>query len=146
MIRRRGNPIFRFPHYLVTCFLAVFLLSSCVSLSDPESSQEINSDVVGVVTNHQTIGQTFISRRPRLDGIILWMESDRQNSLLTVELFHTPQDENPLFISTISLQENKTKILIMGWMGKKKESYYSLSHTLDHIIENITCNIFNNMI
>lgn len=40
-----------------------------------------------------------------------------------------------------TVQEHKTKILIMGWMGKKKESYYSLSHTLDHIIENITCDL-----
>ncbi len=40
-----------------------------------------------------------------------------------------------------TVQENKSKILIMGWMGKKSESYYSLSHTLDHIIENIMCNL-----
>ena len=56
--------------------LILILLSSCVSLIDPESSQEINSKIIGTIEPGNHVGQTFISRRPRFNGLKLWLSPD----------------------------------------------------------------------
>ena len=82
--------------------LIVFLLitSSCITLYDPESSQEWNSDIIGVLTPEKQIGQSFVSRRPRLNNIQLWLREASPGSspdaVLWVRLYYSVQDQQPL--------------------------------------------------
>lgn len=87
----------------VFCLLmlaAAGLLTGCVSMSDPEESQEYRSDVVATVQAGQVVGQTFVSRRARLNGIQLWLRAGPEpaapGATLTVQLYHAPGDLSPL--------------------------------------------------
>ncbi len=87
--------------------------SGCVTMKDPEASQVFSADVVGVVQPGQMVGQTFISRRPDLNGIELWLRPEpgsSQEGSLTFELFHSPQDSQPLVSRTLSYQDINTYI------------------------------------
>jgi hypothetical protein len=93
----------------IRCFTFLFIsliillsLTGCVSMSDPEASQDYSAQVVGIASGEQEVGQTFISRRPRLDGITLWMTGNDTPGNLTLRLFLTPQDKEPVFAATIS--------------------------------------------
>lgn len=96
----------RFKSRLSVFFLlllsGIFLLflTGCVTLRDIEASQEQSSVVVGVVDAEHSLGQTFVSRRGRLNGFSLWLglapdTSIRQGELI-VRLFHTPQETIPI--------------------------------------------------
>jgi hypothetical protein len=76
-------------------------LSGCVTLPDPESTQDNKTDTIGQATPTQTIGQSFVSRRARLEGIGLWLSTDDSDGTLVVELFHRLDDPSPL--STLKL-------------------------------------------
>ena len=54
-------------------FFACLLLSSCTSLRDPEASQEQRTDTVATLNPGIRVGQSFVSRRPRLDGLDIWV-------------------------------------------------------------------------
>src|SRR5665647_360220 len=55
-------------------------LSGCVTLTDLESSQDYTSDVVGILDVRTSLGQSFISRRPNLNGLVIWLNLvPRQN-------------------------------------------------------------------
>jgi hypothetical protein len=73
-------------------------LSGCVTLSDPEVSQEYRSHTLGSIAPGQSAGQTFISRRPHLNTVTLWLkaDSDDPQKKVLAELFHSPQDRQPL--------------------------------------------------
>ncbi len=87
----------------------LLLLTSCVTLSDPEASQEFRADVVSVVKDGETAGQTFISRRPGLDSIQVWPRlaapSSQPQGSLTMKLYHSPQDAQPLLTFRLSFDE-----------------------------------------
>ena len=98
---------------LVTSFLFMVLLitmAGCVTFNDPEVSQEYNSDPIGILDSHTTIGQTFIARRPNSNGITLWLTTqssqddspttDSQNSIV-IKLYHLPTDDTPIFTTSI---------------------------------------------
>ncbi len=76
------------------------LLSGCVTLKDPEASQEYTGDVAARLAPGQAVGQTFISRRARLSEIQLWLRQVQMptaaDPFLTVELYHTPNDPQPI--------------------------------------------------
>jgi len=96
---------------LLACLLALCLAGctdfqgrsgfSIVTLPDPEASQENTQAVVASAGPGQTVGQTFITRRPRLNGLTLWVDASPQDGALQVELYHTPTGEPPLFTQTI---------------------------------------------
>jgi hypothetical protein len=75
-------------------------LSACVTLKDPEASQEYTADVVATIAGGQSAGQTFISRRPRLNQVQLWLRQarppDQPDSLVIAELYTSPQADQPL--------------------------------------------------
>src|SRR4030042_5214318 len=48
-------------------------ISGCVTLADFNSSQEYASDTVGVLDAQTNLGQSFVSRRPNLNGITIWL-------------------------------------------------------------------------
>lgn len=101
--RRSGGITYLFISLTLMLFAAA--LSGCVTLTDVETSQEHARDPLGVVGPDSSIGQTFTSRRPRLNGFSFTAgtvspASNGSQSLL-VELFHSPQDERPLFSTTV---------------------------------------------
>ncbi len=97
-IARRINPARIAPVLLVV--LLTLIAGGCVTLDDPEASQDFRSQVVAVVRPEQSVGQTFVARRAPLKTIQLWLrlESDSasQTGMLTAELYHAPGENSPL--------------------------------------------------
>jgi hypothetical protein len=95
-------------------------LSGCVTMADPEASQDYTSDAVGVLSPQTNLGQSFISRRPNLNGITLWLtsSSDQTNNTLSntinIKLFHAPGEQIPVFSTSINppASENNTPLTI----------------------------------
>jgi hypothetical protein len=89
--------------------LAAFLLSSsaCVTLKDPETSQEYRTDVVANLPAGSLAWQSFISRRPGLNGIQLWLRPASGQEIppeayLRVELHRDSTGTQPVFITQLS--------------------------------------------
>jgi hypothetical protein len=90
------------------------LLSGCITLNDPEASQEYNQQIVGTVNSNTTVGQIIRTNRDRMNGITFWLsqaspEVTSGNGYLTVKLFDTPTSNTPIFaisISTTSIRDN----------------------------------------
>lgn len=82
---------------IVICALAL-LLTGCVTMADPEASQEYRTEVIAVIGPGESIGQSFISRRPRLNSVTVWLSllpgeaSDAENTpaILTAKLYSSP--------------------------------------------------------
>ncbi len=88
---------------LFTCLLAS--IPSPITLTDPETAQESSRDIIGSVSEGQTIGQSFVSRRSGLNSITLWLslaDADQPNGgALDIELYHTPQDQWPVYTTSL---------------------------------------------
>jgi len=100
----------RLPVYFLALILITLSLAGCVTLADFNSTQEYSSDVVSTLEASTSLGQTFISRRPRLNGITIWisvpdMQSNPQDTggsnPITIKLFHSPEELTPVFSTTI---------------------------------------------
>jgi hypothetical protein len=96
--------------YFLALILITLSLAGCVTLTDFDSTQEYSSDVVSTLDPSTSLGQTFISRRPHLNGITVWIsvpdtQSDHQDTSgsnpITVKLFHSPEDSASVFSTTI---------------------------------------------
>lgn len=76
----------------VLAFL-VAVLSGCVSLRDPEASQEYSGDVVARLAPGKSIAQSFVSRRSGYNGMQLWLrqagEPPAPDAVITAELYRT---------------------------------------------------------
>ena len=103
------------PHsqwFLILLLLGLALITSgCVTMKDPEASQDYSADVIGVVQPGQVVGQTFVSRRSGLNSIELWLRPEpdsAQEGSLRIELFHSPQDSHPLVSTTVSYHDIST--------------------------------------
>ena len=123
-----GNRVARFSSFwtalsLVTFSLVILSLASCASLPDPETSQDYNKDVVAVVSSDHSVGQTFISRRPRLDSITVWLESDTPNTSINLTLFFTPEGD-PIFTSTVGISNGQTRFEISPQPRMPNQVYY----------------------
>ncbi len=118
-------------------FFFIIITSGCVTLADPEASQEYNADKVGILDAQTSLGQSFVSRRPNLNGIKIWVSSlsgqanAANNSLsktIKVRLFHTAGDETPIFVTTatapISGNNIPISINIPGLKDPAGQSYY----------------------
>jgi len=98
--------------------LSLVLLTSCITLKDPEASQEFRGHVVGILHEGQSIGQTFVSRRSRLNGVQLWLRLVERNSqdggTLTLEMRHSMEDTLPIVSIPVSFNtlENNFPITI----------------------------------
>jgi len=82
----------------------LFGLTGCVTLADPEASQEYHREVVGVIEGDYTISQSFVSRRPNFNGVWLWLEGEAQatpGAYLYVELYLAHQ-ETPVIVQRLS--------------------------------------------
>ncbi len=94
---------------LVFITLYLLLLSSCVTLNDPESSQEYRSHPIAEITPDQDFGQVFVSRRPKLNRLQVWLQIPQQASDLDFKviasLFNQPTESEPLATVTLSKDE-----------------------------------------
>lgn len=103
-VKRRAKPRDRWM-ILLACLLAATLTScggfSIVTLPDPETSQEQTPSYVATASEGQTVGQTFLSWRPRLNSLTLWVKTASEAGVLQAELYHTPADEWPIFTQSI---------------------------------------------
>ena len=89
--------------YLALSFILILLtllLTGCVTLRDPEASLEYNGDIVATIDSTHSAGQSFVSRRPRLVNVQLYLRKASAESLdsdiLSAALYHSPQDSQPL--------------------------------------------------
>jgi hypothetical protein len=76
------------------------LLTGCVTLRDPEASLEYNGDIIATIDSEHSVGQSFISHRPRLVNVQLYLRKAstqaKDTDLLTAALYHSPDDDLPL--------------------------------------------------
>jgi hypothetical protein len=114
--------------------LLPLLLSACVTLPDPETSQENNTEILlaGGETNGAT-GQTFTARRPRLNGLTFWVTLDTPSetgqSWVTVRLYASPEQASQagpaLFNTHISLQNSgPISVSVPPLEGGAGQQYY----------------------
>jgi hypothetical protein len=118
---------------IVLLILLALILTGCVTLSDPEESQEFNQHTVGIIDPTLSVGQSFISRRPFLNGITLWVEALPDNepqtqSHLTIDLYYSPGDQTPIFTTQIPShtigEVAPIKIDIPPQSGTPGQAYY----------------------
>ena len=122
------------PGFLIVIILSL-INSGCVTLSDPETSQVNHEQTVYIGAPEQTIGQSFVSRRPHLNSITIWLNPESNVGDLTVALFNTPQDSEPLLskkISVTSLIPNQGFHFEFQPIGKSPNTKYYLEiHSLN---------------
>ncbi len=118
---------------LAACLAVLVLVcSACVTLQDPEGSQEYRSDTAAVLAPGQEVGQTFMSRRPGLNGLTLWLhpEPDSPQDGFSLELYHSPQDPAPLAAFPFSYddvaQDNQISVSFAPLNDPPGETYYVL--------------------
>ena len=99
-VKRNKSLISRRLISLSVLILICLLLTGCVTLRDPEASYEYNSDIVATIDPAHNVGVSFISRRPRLVNLQLYMRKASAQALdtdvLTAALYHSPDDDQPL--------------------------------------------------
>jgi hypothetical protein len=82
------------PAFLLAGLLLISGLTGCVTLKDPEVSQEQSRVVIGTLEGGHTVAQSFISRRAKLNGVWLWMNvaqgRETDEAKLILQLFHAP--------------------------------------------------------
>jgi hypothetical protein len=95
------------------CFVILLffplLLTGCITLPDPETSQENNLEIISDVT-----GQSFVARRPHLNGLTLWVKRDptteNQQAWITARLYSSLQQASqgllPLYNTHISIRSS----------------------------------------
>ena len=85
----------------------VLILSACVNLQDPESSQEYRSDTIAELQSGHTFGQSFVSRRDNLQNIQVWLrpslDSNQAVGRLIAELYRKPGEGAPLYSASFDL-------------------------------------------
>lgn len=87
---------------LIVVLLSIFL-SGCVTINDPESAQDNYTKLIGSVSDSQTVGQSFVSRRGRLNGITLWFSSDTEpGKTVSLQLFRAGDFVFPIFSTTFN--------------------------------------------
>jgi hypothetical protein len=87
--------------------ICLLFLSGCITLNDPESSQEFRSNTIAEITPDQDFGQTFVSRRPKLNRLQLWLQIPEQEATedfqIIATLYHEPDVlSQPLARVTVS--------------------------------------------
>jgi hypothetical protein len=129
-----------------TAFIAVLFLclslSGCVTLKDPEASQEYTADAVASVAPGYEAGQTFISRRPRLNQVQLWLRQARPPvnpaGKVIAELYASPQAAQPLARVPIPYTQITRSLLVTIPIPPQGEapdqSYYLVLKTNDGMV------------
>jgi hypothetical protein len=133
----RNIPGTRFFSILIMIVLLGVGLSSCVTINDPEASQDYTADTVGTLDARTILGQSFVSRRPDFNGLTVWVSqlnktadsvSLANSNNLEVQLFTAPGDRVPIFSTTIVIPPSGTQlpinISIPNQANPPGQSYY----------------------
>jgi hypothetical protein len=142
LLTARNSLYIKYVALIILFFLLITGTSSCVTLADPEASQEYSADRIGVVDAQTSLGQSFLSRRPNLNAITIWLSSpsgqvNTTNGLvkktIKVDIFHSPNDINPVYSTFItapaSASNAQISIKITGIHEPAGQSYYLLLST-----------------
>lgn len=106
---------------IILLALIAVSISGCVTFTDPEASQDFNSDAIGALDSQSSIGQSFISRRANVNGITIWLtvsspQSDINHASLShslnIRLFHTAEETLPVYTTTINTPPSGDRIPI----------------------------------
>lgn len=113
-------------YYALCLFLFVLMLTTtgCVSLNDPEVSQEFFTDRVAVIDPQTTVIQSITTHRSGLDSITVWLStpSDQNNpqtttatETLNVAIYHDSIETNPVFKTSLvtTLTQNITPVTVL---------------------------------
>lgn len=104
--------------------IGLIAIAGCTTLQDPEASQAFNSDVVGTISPGHPIGQTFTHRRERFNGITFWVEVEESGNDLTLDLFHSPKDQTPIFSTTVQVNSGANLISIPPQPDPPNQNYF----------------------
>ncbi len=123
--------------YIPLVFSLFSLLTACVTLKDPEGSQLHQTAVIGKVDAQSSFGQSFVSRRGQFNGIDLWLsidpESQERTGTLFIELYHNPEQANPLAVVPLSFsdiaQSRPVTISFPPQAGSPGQDYYLSMNT-----------------
>lgn len=127
---------------IVVIFLLLILsisISGCVTMNDPEASQDYTADPLRVLDAQSSLGQSFVSRRPNLNGITIWVTRTTAKTaatpssdpnILTVKLFFAPENSKPVLSKTVAIPASGTNlpisITIPNQQNPGGQSYYLL--------------------
>jgi hypothetical protein len=105
--------------------LALISLSACVTLQDPETSQDNRGQVVATLEPGVVVEQQFSTRRPDLNQIIIWLKVEKQSESptdrLMIELLPDRADATPLITVSYRLDSLKGTSSLMIPLAKKNE-------------------------
>jgi len=125
--------------FILLLLSLILSLSGCVTLADPEASQEYTSDPVGVIDAQTNLGQSFISRRSNLNGITIWIttssgqtnkSSSNISNNINVKLYLNPEESSPVFTTTINVPASVNNVPLTISIPDQKnpagQNYYLL--------------------
>lgn len=92
--------------FIISLFLTV-ILSSCVTLSDPETSQ-VQHTKPFEVTQSSTIGQSFRSKRPNLNSITIYVNASSR-SAIQFALFNNFSANEPLVSQNYTIPQGENQ-------------------------------------
>ena len=95
------------PLWLIIVGIFPLILTGCVTLNDPETSQETITQVVGVVDDQTTVGQTISPQRSKINGVTIWLsksqiDQSQPENMLTARVFTGADYSQPEYTTNIS--------------------------------------------
>ena len=105
-------------------FACLCSITACVSLDDPETSQDIHNEVIGILGTDTSIGQTLVSRRPRLSGITFWLRTSENSGVISLEIFSSGSDSEPQYQTTFFPNDGENRIEISPQADPPGQEYY----------------------
>ncbi len=96
-------------------------LAGCVSMTDSETSQDYTSDPIVTLDADTSLGQSFISRRPDLMSITVWLtrvgnaasiSQSAEANFLIAQLYLSPGAVHPVFATTVAIPATASKLPI----------------------------------
>jgi hypothetical protein len=127
--------------FSIIIILSIFI-SGCVSLPDPEVSQDSHSEIIAVVNSSRTLSQTFEIRRDGFNSITIWVGSEREGSETTaqgekhlkINLYSLSEPYNLIHHTTINLSdsiENQSFTVSFPPQADSSGMQYSLELSVD---------------
>jgi hypothetical protein len=103
-------------------------------MNDPEGSQEFSSHIVSEADQNQSVGQSFVSRRGRLNGITVWVtnkpgqDGSAANGQLVFKLFHSNGEDRPISAMGVAIlpdwNNSQIEVLFTPQADPPGQSYY----------------------
>jgi len=109
---------------VILVLTSICSITACVSLEDPETSQDIHNEAIGILGKDSSVGQTFVSRRSRLSGVILWLKTSENSGPITFEVLTSDSGSPPHFITKFVPEEGENRIEIPPQTDLPGQEYY----------------------